>query len=980
MRTKIIALCLAALFRPSTPAEAKEHVVPKAAPHSLMARLPLAFEPNQGQAPLGSRFVARSGNLRVNLRPNAWQIATGATGVTMRLLGGRADAPMQPGAPLQGRVSYFYGSDPAKWQHNLPTYGRILTRNAYPGIDTMHYGNQGRLEHDFIVHPGANPERIAIRFDGVQGLKVLPGGDLEIAASTGRLHQLRPVAYQRSARKREAVAARYVVKGQTVRFELGRYDHSRPLIIDPVLSYSSYLGGVGYDVANAVAVDATGAAYITGRTDATGFPFTQGAYRQAGATQGGFVAKINPQGTGLVYCVNFGDGLGNGIAVDALGNAYVGGTCTGMNFPVTPGAFSTPQWGYEAFVMKINPTGTGLVYSSRFGGSFDDYGNAIAVDATGSAVLAGSTSYRSPGPGDFPTLNAFQPAYGGGIYDMFVTKLNPSGSGLVFSTYLGGGSSLNNSEDYGTAVAVDPNGAIYVGGMTYSPDFPVTPGAFDTSWNGLDGTVTKFTPQGGLVYSTFIGGVGHEEQYGLAVDAAGSAYVTGFTDAISFPTTPGAFQRTLNGAQDAYLAKLSPNGSSLAYGTYLGGANVFERGWSVAVDASGNAWVAGDINETGASVFDFPVRNAIQPGPGRGLFDGFVAQFGPSGDLLFSSYLGGTLWDQAHGIAVDAAGSAYVVGSTSSTNFPTTPGAFQPANAGGLNNHDDAFVLKLAPGTTQAVTLASYTITPASVPGGTNAIGKITLTAPAPAIGVNVTLLTNSPIVNIPASVTIPGGQTSLSFNIGTQVLTSTATATLSARYGTTTVSAPLTVTAGAAAPTLSSLTVSPSSLVGGGTSQGTVTLTAPAPAGGSLIGLTSSSTAAPIPSSVTIPAGASTASFSIATRAVTATTTANLTATYQGVSRTAALTLTTAPAADKVTISRAEYTASKKQLRLDAASTSSTVTLKAYVTSTGALIGTLSNNGGGKYSASFSNLANPQNITVKSSGNGSASGSVTVK
>jgi hypothetical protein len=545
---------------------------------------------------------------------------------------------------------------------------------------------------------------------------------------------------------------------------------------------------------------------------------------------------------------------------------------------------------------------------------------------------------------------------------------------LVFSTYLGGGSILNNSEDYGTGVAVDPNGNIYAGGMTYSPDFPVTTGAFDTSWNGLDGTVTKFTPQGALVYSTFIGGIGHEEQYGLAVDAAGSAYVTGLTNAQDFPTTPGAFQRTLHGGQDAYLAKLSPDGRTLVYGTYFGGMNVFERGWSVAVDASGNAWLTGDINEAGTSVYDYPVLNPIQAGPGGGLSDGFVAQFGPTGALLFSSYLGGTLWDQGHGIAVDSTGCAYIVGSTSSDNFPTTAGSFQPQNAGGLNNHDDAFVLKISPGTTVAPALASYTISPSSVLAGTNAIGTITLTAPAPAIGANVTLLTDSPVVNIPASITIPGGQSSISFNIGTQIPASTTTATLGARYGGSTINAPLTVTVGPAAPALSALTLSPSSVVGGGTSQATITLTAAAPTGGITVQITSSSPTAKVPASVLVPTGATSAIFAVTTLPVTTTTAATVKATYLSVTKSAVLSIQPSAVSDTISITKAEWKSGK--LTVEATGSNPAATLRVYVTSSGAAIGTLTGSGG-RYRGTYNVASNPINITVRSSLGGSASRAV---
>lgn len=959
------------------PDRTKAPVSPAAA---AMARLPLTFEPNRGQGPNGSRFVARSGDLQVSLQPDAWRIDAGAERITMRLVGANKRATMRSEAPLPGRVSYFAGTGSTKWLHAVPTYGRVVTRTAYPGIDVAHYGNGSRLEHDFIVDAGAEPDRIVLRFEGAKELKVLPSGDLEISTPAATFRQLRPVAYQYVAGRRRTVAARYAVGGHTVRFQLGRYDRGRPLVIDPVLTYSSYLGGVGYDVANAIAVDASGAAYITGQAGSTGFPFTAGAYQQPGAAQGGFVAKINPQGTGLVYCVNFGDGIGNGVAVDSSGNAYVGGTCGGLNFPVTPGAFRTAQWGYEAFVMKVDPTGTNLVYSSRFGGSFDDFGNAIAIDGAGNAILVGSTSFLAPGPGDFPTRNAVR-AYGGGYFDAFVTKLNASGTGLVFSTYLGGGGILNNSEDYGTGVAVDPAGNIYAGGMTYSPDFPVTTGAFDTSWNGLDGTVTKFSPLGAIVYSTFIGGIGHEEQYGIAVDAAGSAYVTGLTNAQDFPTTSGAFQRTLRGGQDAYLAKLSANGSSLAYGTYLGGTNLFERGWSVAVDGSGNAWVAGDINESSTSVFDFPVLNAVQPGPGGGLSDGFVAQFGPTGNLLSSSYLGGSLWDQGHGVAVDRAGAAYVVGSTSSFNFPTVAGSFQADNAGGLEHHDDAFVLKVSPGTTVSASLASFVISPVSVPAGASAVGKVTLTAAAPATGASITLLTNSPVVNMPASVNVAPGQTSVSFNIGTNFPTSTTTATLSARYGGATVTANLTVTVGTASPALSALTLTPTSVAGGGTSQGKVILTTTAPAGGVVVSLTSSNTAAAtVPASVTIPAGAASATFAVSSKVVTSSTTTTIRGTHGGLSRSALLTVNPPPAADTVAIQLAEYRRSRRQLRVQATSTSASATLKVYVTSTGAFIGTLSNSGSGRYQGLFAWPSNPVKITVKSSLLGSASKNVTVK
>jgi hypothetical protein len=607
-----------------------------------------------------------------------------------------------------------------------------------------------------------------------------------------------------------------------------------------VLAYSTYLGGSGFDRGNAIAVDAQGSAYVTGQTASAEFPTTPGALQSTSSGNDGFVTKLSPNGSAVVYSTYVRGATGYGIALDTAGSAYVTGEVQSAGFPVTSGAFRTQPAAWDTFILKLNASGNGLVYSSRFGGSFDDFGRAIAVDSTGSAYVTGWTTCRA-NTCDFPLVNAFQPTYGGGNNDAFVTKMNATGSALVYSTYLGGGAVQNATDDWGQGIAVDAAGSAYVVGATYSPDFPLTPGAFNTPKSGLDTFVTKFSPAGlQLEYSARVGGGSRDYAWAVAVDAAGSAYVTGYTESgdnpgtpeyEGFPVTAGAFQTV--GSFDAFVTKLDPSGSSLAYSTYLGGGDV-ERGWGIAVDSAGNAYVTGDTKSK-----NFPVVNAFQPAYGGGLSDAFVAELNQTGSgLIYATYLGGTLSEEGHGVAVDANGNAYATGFTDSFNFPVTAG-FQRTNGGGLNNHDDAFVVKLSGSFTQP----APTPTPTPIP----------TPAPTP--------------VPTPAPTPVP-----------------------------------------TPAPT-------------------------PAPT--------------PVPTPVPTPAPTPTP--------------------------------TPAPV-DRVTIQVADYTASKRELRVEVSDSSSTATLRAYVTKTGALLGTLSNSGGGRYRGQFTSTSNPQNVTVKSSLGGSASKPVSVK
>jgi hypothetical protein len=584
---------------------------------------------------------------------------------------------------LAGTSNYFIGSDPSQWHTGIATYGRVEYQNLYPGVDLVYYGDQRQLEYDYVVAPEADPGVIKLAIDGAESMALDGQGDLVLHASGGDVLEHAPVVYQEVGGIRQPVSGRFVLGGDgQVGFAVGAYDPSLPLVIDPVLSYSTYLGGPGTGGLG-ITVDAAGNAYVTGGANSAGFPTTAGAFQTtySGGLDDAFVTELNPTGTALVYSTYLGGtdfDYGFRIAVDAVGNACVTGFTDSADFPTTTGAFRTTYGGNDdAFVAKLNATGTALVYSTYLGGAGLDRGADIAVDASGDAYVTGTTS------GGFPTTaGAFQRAFRG-VYDAFVAKLNPTGTALVYSTYLGG---TDNDQAFG--IAVDTFGAAYVTGETHSTGFPTTPGAFQTSYGGgYDAFVTELNPTGtALVYSTYLGGTGDDVGRGIAVDGAGNAYVTGYTDSADFPTTAGAFQAAFGGGYDAFVTKLNATGTALVYSTYLGGTH-WDEGWGIAVDAVGDAYVTGYTEST-----DFPTTTgAFQTTFGGG--DAFVTKLNATGTaLVYSTYLGGVGHDEGDHIAVDAAGNAYVTGFTSSPDFPTTPGAFQTSNRG----YGDAFVAKFA--------------------------------------------------------------------------------------------------------------------------------------------------------------------------------------------------------------------------------------------------------------------------------------------
>jgi len=577
------------------------------------------------------------------------------------------------------KCNYFIGNDPSKWQTDVPNYRTVVYEDIYPGIDLKYYGNGTQMEYDFVVPPFADYSQIKIRYDGSLSMSVSPSGELVIRTKWGTVVEQRPVVYQVVNNLRVPVEAEYLLKGDNCfGFQItGDYDRSLPLVIDPILTYSTYLGGDDAESGSGIAVDGSGCAYITGTTYSTDFPTKNPyqTYEEANAIAV-FVTKLGGSGDGLVYSTYLGGGnldAGHDITVDGSGCAYVAGRTSSIDFP-TLNPYQTYQGGQDAFVTKLNSSGNGLVYSTYLGGSTVDAGRAIAVDGSGCAYVTGST-YST----DFPTLNAYQTFQG--LTDAFVTKFSSSGSTLDYSTYLGG-----SGVETGQGIAVDGAGFAFVTGRTSSTDYP-TENAYQTDpdpvWDNA--FVTKLNSSGdGLVYSTYLGGDDVDAGTGIAVDNVGCAYVTGNTLSTDFPTE-NPYQ-TDQGDGDAFVTKFSSSGTGLVYSTYLGGSG-YDVGSGIAVDDSGSAHVTGRTNS-----IDFPTVNPYQTYEGNG--DVFVTRLSSVGNgLVYSTYLGGGETDGGNAIAVDGAGSAYVTGGTESTDFPTV-NPYQSGHAA----YTDAFIAKFTPG------------------------------------------------------------------------------------------------------------------------------------------------------------------------------------------------------------------------------------------------------------------------------------------
>ncbi len=565
--------------------------------------------------------------------------------------------------PQAGKVNYLRGSDPQKWRTGIPTYGAVAYLGAYPGIDLKFYGTGRQLEYDVIIQPGADPGRVGFQYQGIKGLEVTREGDL-IAhlPDGGSLAQKKPVIYQVIDGVRVLRQGGFkLAPGKdtcSYSFEVASYDKKFPLIIDPEVMYSTYLGGSAYDVGNAIAVDKDGNAYITGCTFSSNFP-TEGAYDSyLSGNADVFVTKLNAAGDALVYSTYLGGYSGAeegyGIAVDGDGNAYVTGYTDSSSFPTVNAYQSSRKGVNDAFITKLNAAGNGLVYSTYLGDGYDDAAYAIAVDKNGYVCVTGET------------FNLYS------LYNVFVARFDPAG-GLIYRTILTG-----SNDDSGYGVAVDKNGNAYVTGETNSPDFSTTAGVPQAAFAGAsDAFVTKLNTIGAVVYSTYLGGGAEDKGYGIAVDNYGNAFVTGTTYSGDFPLE-NPYQSSKKGNSDAFVAKLNTTGTALIYSTYLGQDNE-DEGYGIALDRIGAAYITGWT------------ASPVPGSPGIYTADAYVAKLFPRGTQMGYFYLlGGGDDDWGNGIALDNNGNIYVTGETWSRDFPTK-NPFQ----GSLKGDADGFVAKI---------------------------------------------------------------------------------------------------------------------------------------------------------------------------------------------------------------------------------------------------------------------------------------------
>lgn len=699
----------------TTPAE------PENAVRSAYGRLPMAFEPNRGQTAANVRYTARGEGYGLYLtsneavltlsKPQAKSGERAVDALRMTLKGANPNSKSQGVEPLAGRSNYFIGADASQWVKDVPHFGKVRYDEVYPGIDVVYYGNQRRLEYDFVVAPGASPAPIRMSYAGQKGMRIAKDGSLTLETATGAVRQEPPVVYQETNGKRRRVSGEYVLLADNqVGFRLGEYDHSRELVIDPVVNYSTYFGGSALEQSTDVVVDTDGNAYVTGVTSSNDFPILNSPPNSPrGANFDAFVFKLNADGSGVVYATYFGGAAdenidtGTGetygsIAIDSTRNAYITGYTNSTNIPTVQPIQTSNAGNGDAFVLKLNPQGNGILWSTYLGGRGQDGANGIAVDAAGNSYIAGQTS--SP---DFNLRNARQPVYAGGTSDAFVTRINSEGTGLVYSTYLGG-----QSADRANGIAVDPIGNLAVTGITLSTNFPTTAGSFQPNNQGSsDAFIVKYNPVASdVIYASYLGGSGENTGTGVALDDSGNAYVTGYTTSTDFPTTAGAFDVSWNGGiSDGFVAKINATGTDKTYCTYIGGdgEDIVNR---IAVSVTGNnsflAYVTGQTTST-----NLPVEQAVRTSLFGGI-DAFVTKLNVSGSALeYSTYYGGSGDDTGTGIAVDGTGRAYVVGTTTSSDFVR----ILPWDAS-LNGGSDSFLTRLisppaAPSDLVAVALSS---------------------------------------------------------------------------------------------------------------------------------------------------------------------------------------------------------------------------------------------------------------------------------
>jgi hypothetical protein len=708
-------------------------------------RLPALFVPNQGEWPEPVRYVAETPRLRAGFLKDRVLFTSAGERVELRFEGASAGVELEGADPMGAHANFFTGSDPGRWRTRVPIFRKLIYRGIYPGVDAGYSSNGWRLKAEFVVAAGSDPGQIRLEYTNA-GVSLREGGALLVKSEGSQLLEEAPVAYQEAEGGQVPVAVEFVLlDSHTVGFRLGAYDSSRPLIIDPVISYSTYLGGSDLGAVTGAVVDSGGYLYVTGWTAALNFPIAGPAQGFNAGSVDAFVAKFSTNGSSLIYATYIGgssDDRGAAIAVDSSGQAWITGYTTSSNFPQAPNQGLTLGGGRDAFVLKLNALGNTILFSRYLGGTNWDTGTAIRVDSGGNAYVAGDTLSAN-----FPVASALQPANGGKT-DAFVTKFNSSG-GIVWSTFLGGA-----SDEHAGGIAVDSSGNVYVGGGTGSANFP-TAAPFQPALKGAqDAFVSKIAAAGSpLIYSTYLGGSGGTGAYpeqvnGIAVDSTGAAYVAGVTSSADFPVTSGSFQQAFAGVQDGFVSKLNAAGSALVYSTYLG---AYGTEWisAIALDSSLNAYVGGFTSSA-----TFPVQNPLQAF--KGGYDALVTELNPNGSAaVFSTPYGGTGLDAANAIALDANANIFVGGQTSSADFPLA-NAIQTYNSGGSIGWVARLGVTAAPpqvpstvsvspasGSGTSVTLTAVYSHPAGATSLT-AVSLLMNATPSPDFGCNITFTRSS--------------------------------------------------------------------------------------------------------------------------------------------------------------------------------------------------------------------------------------------
>ncbi len=661
---------------------------PSATHAVALAQLPFRFVENEGQQDGRVAYYAQQGGASVYFTAKEAVMALPEAAVRQRFVGADREVEIRGAREQEVKCSILRGDSGGRSYSDIAAYAEVAYRDLYPGVDLKYTGSDGALRYELVVQPGTKVDTIRLAHAGVEGLRVAEDGDLLIVPEGGGtpLRVAAPTAYQDVAGERRAVDGAFALyepgwHGQDYGFTVGQYDGDHPLVIQSDLSHASFLGGAGQDQAAAMTVDGEGNVYVTGETRSSDFPTTAGAYDEThNGNRDAFVSVFDPTLSTLQYSTLLGGSAwdeGMAIAVDGEGNVYVAGKTLSSDFPTTDGAYGgTLGDSFDAFVSALDPTLSTLQYSTLLGGSASDEAMAIALDGERNVYVAGKTLSS-----DFPTTEG---AYADGLsgsVDAYVSVFDPTLSTLQYSTFLGG-----SGEEDATAIALNAAGRVYVVGQTGSADFPMTAGAYaDVLSGSVDAYVSALDPTlSTLEHSTFLGGGGSERPYGLALDDAGRVYVTGHTPSGDFPTTAGAYQATRPSlTQAGFVSVLDPTLGTLAHSTYLGGTAV-DQARSIALDSEGNVYVAGNTLSS-----SFPTTTGAFDETHNGNRDGFVSVLNPElSGLRYSTFLGGSGWDEVMTVSVGSAGRVSVAGWTESTDFPSTAGAYDEA----FNDERDVFV------------------------------------------------------------------------------------------------------------------------------------------------------------------------------------------------------------------------------------------------------------------------------------------------